>query len=146
MALQQAYVLEDRLVVICIQTRICSIYDRLFYTWNSIEFFCVTQYKSYLLSLFKNLSVRHGSHQKTKAYKVSSEMHKVWKLHAMSSMIQTCQNNLDFSLYIILSVCCMITTSDEWLKSEMKVSADLVYHHWTPEIEFNRSYLHQSSD
>jgi len=32
---------------------------------------------------------------------------------AMSSVMQTCQNNLSFSLCAVPSVCCVITTSDE---------------------------------
>jgi len=43
----------------------------------------------------------------------------------MSSMIQICQNNLGFSLYTVPFVCHMVTTLDEWMKSEMKVSADI---------------------
>ena len=40
----------------CTQTMVCGIKDRLSYTKNFIKFFCITQYKSYLLSLLKNLS------------------------------------------------------------------------------------------
>jgi len=39
--------------------------------------------------------------------------------------MQTCQNNLGFSLYTVLSVYHVVATSDEWMKSEMKVSADV---------------------
>ena len=35
-------------------------------------------------------------------------------------------NNLGFSLYTMLSIYYMVTTSDKWIKSEMEVSADLV--------------------
>ena len=35
-------------------------------------------------------------------------------------------NNLDFSLYATLPVCCVVTTSDDRKKSEIGVSADLV--------------------
>jgi len=35
-------------------------------------------------------------------------------------------NNLGFSLYAALSVCCMVATSDKREKPEMGVSADLV--------------------
>jgi len=30
-----------------------------------------------------------------------------------------------FSLYAVLSVCYMVITSDEWIKSEMEVSANI---------------------
>jgi len=35
-------------------------------------------------------------------------------------------NDLDFSLYAVLSVCYIVTTSDDRKKSEIGVSADLV--------------------
>ena len=40
-------------------------------------------------------------------------------------MIWICQNDLSFSLYVMLSVCYVIVTLDEWMKSEMEVSADV---------------------
>ena len=43
----------------------------------------------------------------------------------MSSVIWTCQNNLNFSLYTVLSIYYVVTTSNEWMKSEMEVSADI---------------------
>ena len=45
----------------------------------------------------------------------------------MSSMMQTCQKNLSFSLCTIPSVYPRVATSDEWIKSEIEVSANLVY-------------------
>ena len=39
--------------------------------------------------------------------------------------MQTCQNDLGFSLCAVLSVYCVVVTSDEWMKSEMKVSLDV---------------------
>jgi len=39
--------------------------------------------------------------------------------------MQTCQNDLVSSLYAALSVCCVVATSDEWMKSKMEVSADI---------------------
>ena len=41
-------------------------------------------------------------------------------------------NDLGFSLYAILSVCCVVTTSDDRKKSEMEVSADwyVAVEHW----------------
>ena len=41
-------------------------------------------------------------------------------------------NNLSFSLYAILSVCCVVTISDGRKKSKMRVSTDwyVVVEHW----------------
>jgi len=38
-------------------------------------------------------------------------------------------NDLGFSLYTVLSVCHMVATLDEWKKSKMGLSTDLVYCH-----------------
>ena len=38
-------------------------------------------------------------------------------------------NNLGFSLYIVLFVCYVVITLDNWMKSKMRMSADLVCHH-----------------
>ena len=51
----------------------------------------------------------------------------------------TLLNNLSFNLCTTLSVYHMVTTSDKRKKSEMEVSADLVYCCWTLGIEFNKS-------
>ena len=37
-------------------------------------------------------------------------------------------NDLGFSLYATLSICCVVVISDKRKKSEVGVSADLVYH------------------
>ena len=55
-------------------------------------------------------------------------------------------NNLGFSLYAALFVCCIVATSDNGEKSEMEVSAD-----WCVAIEHQRlssirGYLRQLSD
>ena len=34
------------------------------------------------------------------------------------------RNNLSFSLYAVLSICYVVTTLDEWIKSEIRVSTD----------------------
>jgi len=41
-------------------------------------------------------------------------------------------NNLGFSLYVILSDCCMVATSDERKKSKMGMSTDwcITIEHW----------------
>ena len=57
---------------------------------------------------------------------ISSEIYRVWKLYAMSLVMWTCQNNLGFSLYAIPSIYYIVATSDEWMKSKMEVSTDLV--------------------
>jgi len=48
-------------------------------------------------------------------------------------------NDLGFSLCAMLSVCHIVTISDERKKSEIRVSANLVYHCWTSEIKFNKN-------
>ena len=45
-------------------------------------------------------------------------------------------NNLGFSLYTALSVCCMVTTSDEGKKVRVGVSTD-----WCVTVEHQRSSL-----
>jgi len=45
-------------------------------------------------------------------------------------------NDLGFSLCAALSVCCIVTTSDDRKKSKMGVSAD-----WCVTIEYQRSSL-----
>ena len=49
-------------------------------------------------------------------------------------------NDLGFNLCATLSVCYVVAASDEWMKSEMGVSADLVCYYWTPEIKFNNNF------
>jgi len=51
-------------------------------------------------------------------------------------------NDLGFSLYTVLSVCHMVTTSDDGKKSEMEVSADwcVAIKHWG--LSLIRDYLH----
>ena len=57
----------------------------------------------------------------------------------MSGMVHTgvevCKidlwNNLGFSLYTVLSVCHMVTTLDEWMRSKIEVSAN-----WYVAIEY----------
>jgi len=55
-------------------------------------------------------------------------------------------NNLGFSLCAALSVCCVVTTSDDVMKSKMGVSADwcVTVEHWR--LSLIRVYLHQLSD
>ena len=49
----------------------------------------------------------------TKVCRVSLEMYRVWKLCIVSSVMWTCQNDLDFNLYAVLSVCYMVATSND---------------------------------
>ena len=58
----------------------------------------------------------------------------------------TCQNNIGFSLYAVLSVYCIVTASEKWMKSKIEMSTDWVYYYKTSGIEFNRGYLYQLSD
>ena len=51
----------------------------------------------------------------------------------------TLLNNLGFSLCAAPPVCHVVAISDNRKKSEMEVSADLVYHCWILGIEFNKS-------
>ena len=51
-------------------------------------------------------------------------MCKVWKLHIMSSVIQTCQNNLSLNLYVVPSMSCMVAISeDNLIKRKVKCIA-----------------------
>jgi len=41
----------------------------------------------YVVSVKNRATVRHSSYQKAKAHRVGLRMHRVWKLHAMSSVM-----------------------------------------------------------
>ena len=71
------------------------------------------------------LDVRCSSHQRVKVCRVSSGIYRVQKLCTISSVMQICQNDLSFSLYAMLSVYYIVATSDEQMKSRMKMSADV---------------------
>ena len=73
-----------------------------------------------------NIYVRHGSHWEWKSTRWTWRCVDLW-------------NNIGFSLYTVLSLCCVITISDDREKSEMGVSADLVCYCWTLGIKFNKS-------
>jgi len=47
------------------------------------------------------------------------------KLHVRGLMMWTFWNNLGFSLYTILSVYHMVTISENWMNSEVRVSTDV---------------------
>ena len=40
-------------------------------------------------------------------------------------MIWICQNDLGFSLYTVLSVYCVVTTLDKWMKSKIEISTNI---------------------
>jgi len=42
-----------------------------------------------------------------------------------SLMMQTCQNNLGFTLYSMLSVYYMVVISENWIEPEVRVSTDV---------------------
>ena len=80
--------------------RIVIIY---FWTLFSFNIF----YRFYIVLFSFNFSllskdVRYSSHLKM-------EVHGAGKLHAISSVMQTCQNNLGFNLYIMPPISCVIT-------------------------------------
>jgi len=47
------------------------------------------------------------------------------KLCVKSLMMWTCWNNLGFSLYVASSVCHLVAISENWMDSEVRVSADV---------------------
>jgi len=50
---------------------------------------------------------------------MSGTVHTGVEVHRMDSEMSGLVNNLDFSLYTVLSVCCVVTTSDDGKKSKM---------------------------
>ena len=60
--------------------------------------------------------------------------------------MQTIQNNLGLSLCATLSICYIVTTSDNWVKYKKEVSIDGSISLFNTKIEFNKSYLCQLSD
>jgi len=54
-------------------------------------------------------------------------------------MIQTCQNDPGFSLSAVLSVCCVVVILEDWIESEVEVSANVDVLLLNTGIEFNRS-------
>ena len=52
--------------------------------------------------------------------------------------MQTCQNNLGFSLYTMLSICHVVTILENWTESKVKVSADIGI---LPFVKFKNSGL-----
>ena len=62
--------------------------------------------------------------RETKAHRFGLRIYRVQKLCIVSSVRQTFQNNLGLSLYTTLSVCYLIITSEEELKSKRELSAD----------------------
>ena len=62
--------------------------------------------------------IRYSLYWKVKVCRVGLEIYRVWKPYIKSLIIQTFQNDLGFSLYATLSVCYMITTLGDGLKSK----------------------------
>jgi len=58
---------------------------------------------------------------------LSGMVHTRVKVYKMDLEICKLVNDLGFSLCAMLPVCCLVTTSDNRKKSEIGVSADLVY-------------------
>ena len=61
--------------------------------------------------------------------RIKIEEEKIRKILDWSQRYADLENNLDFSLYIVLSICYMVTISDKRKRSKLGVSADLVYCH-----------------
>jgi len=82
-----------------------------------------------------------------KEYKYTTEHHPIvrcgshwgWKSARWTQRCTDSWNDLGFSLCTVLSICHVVAILENKKKSEMEVSADLVYHCWTLEIEFNKS-------
>ena len=147
-----------------------GIYNWLLYTRNSIEFSCINPIQGSFFTLTLQLKVitmvGFGVHSLRNSIRLLMNIGSVWVLeyHFVTSSLCQAQftpgwksaewtwrwadlwNNLGFSLYAVLSIYCVVTTSDDGKKSEMGVSAD-----WCIVIEHQRSslirdYLHWLSD
>ena len=97
-------------------------------------------YKLYLTHLFKVVGLYLLSSYIFQYTKLSGLVHtrgeSLWK---WTWRYVDLWNDLGFSLCAAPSVCCIVVISDNRKKSEIGVSANLVYHHWTLGIEFNKS-------
>jgi len=60
--------------------------------------------------------VRCSLYLKAKACGISLEMHKVWKLYAMSSVMWTCWNDLGLNLCVVSPMSYIVTTSEDSLE------------------------------
>jgi len=70
---------------------------------------------------------------------VRRSSHWEWKSTRWAQRCADLWNNLGFSLCAVPSVCYMVTISENRKKSKIGVSTNLVYHHWIPEVEFNKN-------
>ena len=64
--------------------------------------------------------VRCSLYLKVKICEVGLDMHRVQKLHAISSVMWTCQNNLDLNLYIVPPTSCVVAISEDGLVKSYK--------------------------
>ena len=67
-------------------------------------------------------------HLKAKTHEVSSKIQKMWKLYAMSLVMQTCQNNLGLNLCVVPPTSHVIIISENGLEKSYK-KRNKVYHH-----------------
>ena len=72
--------------------------------------------------------VIHGLHLKIKFHGVGSDMYRVQKLHAISSVIQTCWNNLGLNLCVMLPTSHIVTISENGLIRDYKKRGKVCHH------------------
>jgi len=119
---------------VCTDT-VCSI-GRLSCPWNSIEFFCVTQYKSHLLSLLKNLS--HNTYESTKKSQYFFPIQETWKAcyefcrtHSKVPTIRILRKTLTLGGGVMLYLC---------LHSVLVISLTHVGHRLVPHLRFHNNF------
>ena len=64
--------------------------------------------------------VRHSSYLKVEVHRVGLDMHRVQKLHAMSSVMWTCQNNLGLNLCVVPPTSHVVAISENSLVRSYK--------------------------
>ena len=82
---------------------------------------------------------RCGLYLKAKACRISLEMCRVWKLHAMSLVMWTCQNDLGLNLCVASLISHMITISENSLIRSYKERSKVHCHwYWRFSIKFSQ--------
>ena len=72
------------------------------------------------IMLSKCMIVRHSFHLKVKVHKVVLDIYSMQKLHVMSLVMQTCQNDLGLNLYVVPLTSCMVAISENGLVRSCK--------------------------
>ena len=67
-----------------------------------------------------SIIIRYGSHLKAKSHRISLEMYRVWKLHTMSLVMWTYQNDLSLNLCIMPFMSYMVIISENSLVRSYK--------------------------